>query len=77
MSKQFVVHIEGRGLAAMDWGGTSDPYYIIYSLGATRTQLCKSETIMRNLSPNWMPQVLYVFENLNESLASQFLLIIL
>jgi hypothetical protein len=59
-STQFELHIGARGLAAMDyWSGKSDPYYIVYAT-SDRRQLCKSETIMTDLSPDWQPQVLYV-----------------
>jgi hypothetical protein len=58
-STQFELHIGARALAAMDYFGKSDPYYLVYSV-PDRRQLCKSETIMQDLSPEWKPQVLYV-----------------
>jgi hypothetical protein len=61
-SQHFALHIAGIGLAAMDYGGKSDPYYFVFALSSSgaRKQLCKSEVVMFNLDPEWAPQVLYV-----------------
>jgi Ca2+-dependent lipid-binding protein len=62
MESKFELHIGGRGLAAMDFGGTSDPYYMVYEY-PSRNRIYKSEVIKENLSPDWKPHVLYVKTN--------------
>ena len=58
----IMIELAGQNLAAMDVGGYSDPYFIIYLIPASgkRIKLYKSEEVMRNLNPIWQPRVLYV-----------------
>ena len=44
-----VTVVEARGLAAMDYGGTSDPYCVL-QCGVVKS---KTRTINRTLSPKW------------------------
>jgi hypothetical protein len=62
---QFDLEIRGRALPALDLLGKSDPYYIAYTVpsGGSRRQLCRSETKIQDLSPDWKPQVLYVSDD--------------
>jgi hypothetical protein len=79
--QHFALHIVGQGLAAMDCGGKSDPYYYVYvvpSSGARR-RLCRSEIVMYNLDPEWAPQALYVScqTYIHLLVASQFPIIVI
>jgi hypothetical protein len=61
-AQNFLIELAGRELAAMDTGGYSDPYFIIYLVPASgkRIKLYKSETKMTTLNPDWHPRILYV-----------------
>ena len=62
MAQSFMIELSGRELAAMDFGGYSDPYYVVYLFSAPgmRSKIYTSETVMKNLNPNWQPRVLCV-----------------
>jgi hypothetical protein len=57
-----MIELAGRELPAMDFGGCSDPYFMVYLVSASgqRIEVCKSEILMSNLNPNWQPRVMYV-----------------
>jgi hypothetical protein len=57
---QFFFELSGRELAAMDYGGYSDPYFIVYLVSASgkRCKLYTSETLMQTLNPDWQPRIL-------------------
>jgi hypothetical protein len=61
-AQSFMIELFGRELAAMDYGGYSDPYYIVYLFCAPgdSSKLYTSETVMTNLNPDWQPRVLCV-----------------
>jgi hypothetical protein len=60
-AQSFMIELAGRELAAMDIGGFSDPYFIVYLVtSGKRSKLYTSETLMTTLNPNWQPRVLYV-----------------
>ncbi len=58
----FMIEFSGRELAAMDYNGYSDPYFIVHLILASgdRRQIFRSETIRMTLNPDWQPRVLYV-----------------
>jgi len=51
--KIFILVIEGRGMIAKDWGGSSDPYCKVY---LDKHRLYKTNTIIKSLSPKWQEQ---------------------
>jgi hypothetical protein len=57
---QFFIELSGRQLAAMDYGGCSDPYFIIYLIPASgnRCKIYTSETLIQTLNPDWQPRIL-------------------
>ena len=56
----FALQLEGRQLAAMDWNGYSDPYYVVHLLSpdGSRHQLYKSEKVPKCLNPEWDRHIL-------------------
>jgi Ca2+-dependent lipid-binding protein len=59
---QLVLALSGQRLAAMDRNGFSDPYFVVYlvSTSGQRSKLYRSETIKKNLNPEWKSHLLYV-----------------
>jgi hypothetical protein len=60
--QSFMIELAGRELAAMDFGGYSDPYFIVYLVlpSGKRCKLYTSEILMTTLNPDWQPRVLCV-----------------
>ena len=60
--------IEGKNLAAMDKGGTSDPYCIITS--SFNKQRFKSKIVKKTLNPKWDQEFKLCVDNPSSSFVS-------